>query len=437
MKLEPLRPDRNAGPELAPPWGARMLAPERAPLREHGRATVAIIGGGVAGLSTALHLGGAGLSTVLLEAECIGAGAAGSSAGIVAPQPARAAPDAILRRLGPEAGAAMLQLIGGSGTYLFDLIARQGIACDAVQAGFLAPMTASSAAQTLERRVAAWGSIRTDLRVCDAAETAALTGCRGYRAALLDPTGGALDPVLYLRGLADRAEAAGVQIHERSPVIGIERAGRGWRLWTGSYSLLADQVVLAANGGNMALRAELAGTVLPLPVIEVATEPLPPEMRAVVLPGGHSMTDQEPDVFSIRYTADGRLITALPGGKTLDPEVIAARVNRRLKAMLASYRPLRLDHVWQGTAWVNGSLMPRLVRVDRGMIAIQACNGRGLAINTVLGREVARTLTRGAEPLLALEPPRPVAGFVLARHLPRLLMSSALVAKRIRSAIGR
>lgn len=420
-------------------WGGagRPIA-ARPPLERTVDIDVAVVGGGVAGLSTALHLARAGASVVVLEADRIGSGATGSSAGVVAPQLVRTSPAKVLARFGDVHGAGLLQLVGDSGRYLFDLIADEDIDCDARRTGFLAPMSGRAAERRLADLVDEWRPFRTDLSVLGGQETAMATGCRGYGAALLDASGGAVDPLLLAYGLADSAERAGVVLHETSPVLSVEGGAGAWRVKTASGDVLARTVVLAANGGNAGLRPELRDSILPLPVCEVATEPLPQDMRDAILPGRQSLTDMEPDIFSIRYAAGDRLVTAFPAADRQTPDAIAEGVNRRLGQMLVVHRPLRLDHIWQGTAWVNANLLPRLVRVDDGMIAVQACNGRGLAINLLLGREVARALGRlPGSPLLPLEAPSRISGFRIARHLPKLMLSAALFGKRLRGVLGR
>src|SRR5262245_21686282 len=56
-------------------------APEHPPLTEEAEADVCIVGGGIAGCSTALHLAERGYKVVLLEAQRIGWGASGRSGG--------------------------------------------------------------------------------------------------------------------------------------------------------------------------------------------------------------------------------------------------------------------------------------------------------------------------------------------------------------------
>ncbi len=55
------------------------------PLRGDARADVAIVGGGIAGLSTALQLAEAGTKVAVLEAESIAYGASGRNGGQVIP----------------------------------------------------------------------------------------------------------------------------------------------------------------------------------------------------------------------------------------------------------------------------------------------------------------------------------------------------------------
>lgn len=408
-------------------------------LRERLSTDVLIIGAGVAGLSLGLHLGERKADLVVLEADEDANSATGSSAGIIAPQLVRTTPHAVLKRLGREVGARVLRLIAESGHYTFGLIDRWGIECGATRAGFLNPVRGKPAAAAHAQLVEEWLPYRDDLRLIDGDEVQSLSGCHGYSAGIIDSSGGGLDPLAYCRGLARAVRAGGAPVHYGSRVLSLERVQDRWIAHTASGEVAAQRVVLCANGGNAALHPALAQTVLPLPVCEVATRPLDAHMREKILPYGHTLTDTSTDVFSIRYDRDGRLITACPGRSKIDYAQINDFINRRLAAMIPEYRTTPLEYVWQGTAWLNSSLLPRVLRVDDGLLAVQACNGRGIGLNTLIGRELGRWLVSPMDeaPLVPMESPKPVPGFMFARYLPGLMMVGAAIAKRTLERFGR
>jgi glycine/D-amino acid oxidase-like deaminating enzyme len=413
------------------------VAPSPSPIfRGTLQTDVAVVGAGIAGLSTAFHLSGQGVEVVVLDAGSGASSATAASAGVVAPQLVRTTPNGVLGRLGQERGARLLNLLADSGRYVFDLIRAETLDCAAQPYGFIKPVAGGAAAYQLRSLIEEWAPFRTDLTFADADETRELTGCQGYCASLVDPSGGGLDPVAYVQGLAAKLPASLVRLFRETSVISIRREGAQWALRTAEGVLLAKRVVLCANGGNTRLHPALAKTVLPLPVYEVATTPLAPSVRAEVLPHGHALTDSSTDVFSIRFDGDGRLITACSASAVLGREALTAQINRRLVATIPGYAATALDYAWKGTAWLNSDLLPRVLTVDDGLLAIQACNGRGIGLSTIIGREVARLLAQPDtyQPLVPLQKPQPVAGYGLARHLPGLMMLGAALGTKLRRA---
>jgi glycine/D-amino acid oxidase-like deaminating enzyme len=404
--------------------------------RETLQTQVVVIGAGIAGLSTALHLSAKGVEVVVLDAGRGSASATAASAGVVAPQLVRTTPKGVLDRLGQDRGARLLQLLADSGRYVFDLIKAETIACAAQPHGFINPVASGADAEQVRRLIQEWAPFRTDLRFAGADETRHLTGCRGYSASLVDPSGGGLDPVAYTQGMAAKLPPSLVRLFRDTKATSIRREGGGWAVRTAEGVVLAKTVVLCANGGNAGLHPSLAKTVLPLSVYEVATAPLAPSMRAEILPEGHALTDSSADVFSIRFDRDGRLITAWSAGAVIGREALTMQINRRLTATIPGYTPTPLDYAWKGTAWLNSDLLPRVLTVDEGLFAVQACNGRGIALSTIIGREVANLAIRPDtyQPLVPLQKPRPVAGYGLARHLPGLMMLGASLGQKLRRA---
>jgi glycine/D-amino acid oxidase-like deaminating enzyme len=399
---------------------------------------VLIIGAGIAGLSLGMHLRAQHIEGLVLEADADANAATGASAGLIAPQLVRTTPNAVLKRLGADVGARVLRMIAESGRYTFGLIEQLGIACGAQQRGFLNPVSSQHGAHSHARLIEEWRPFRDDLQLIDGKEVQALSGCRGYAAAIVDASGGRLDPLGFSRGLAQALRKAGMPLYYNSRVLSLNRSSDRWMARTSSGEISARRVVLCANGGNATLHPALAQTILPLPVCEVATRPLPTDLRETILPRGHALTDSSADVFSIRLDEAGRLITACPGRHTINYSQINEAVNQRLAKMIPVYRQTPLEYIWQGTAWLNSSLLPRVVLVEEGLMAVQACNGRGIAMNTIIGRELAQwmAIPNLSPPLVPLERPARVPGFIFAKYLPEVMTGGAAIAKRALERLG-
>jgi hypothetical protein len=155
-------------------------------------------------------------------------------------------------------------------------------------------------------------------------------------------------------------------------------------------------------------------------------------MRRAILPEGHTLTDTATDVLSLRFDRHGRLITALAAARRLTAAELERTINDRLEGALPGYRRTPLEFTWRGTAWLNPSLLPRAVILGEGLTAVQACNGRGLAVNLIAGRELARWLTQPATPpLLPLAKPARVPAFSLMKYVPSLMMAGSALANRM------
>lgn len=397
------------------------------------RAEVAVIGGGLQGMSTALHLAEAGVSVVLLDADqASGDGAATvASGGLIAPQLIRGTPRSIRDEYADGVGEKFVRLVAGAGRYTFDLIERHGLACDASPTGFLAPFSQNQRSQS-ETVVREWEEFRSDVGILDGAAVARLTGCTGYSGALLDRSGGAVHPLSYAREMGRRAGELGAILYRNSRVLDIEHGDQGSVLRTAHGSVLARKIVLAANGGNTRLHPALARTILPLDVGEVATAPLPDALRAKILPAGHAMTDRGPDIFTIRYDAEGRLITSMTMPWARSAAQITGAVNARLRRRIPGWQDMPLDFIWSGRAWLNSDFTPRFVRLEKNMLAIQACNGRGVALAGPIGREVTAWATDANWlPGLPVVAPKPISGYALTRHLPNFALGLAAIKGRL------
>ena len=422
--------------EPATLWHATSATAPRYPaVQGEVEADLLVIGGGFSGLSTALNAAQAGIRVVLVEANRIAWGATGRNAGFVVPNFAKVDPDDIRASLG-EPAERLIRMAAGSADLVFDLIRRHAIACDALQSGWIQPSHSAAALQRAQGRVRQWAALGRPAELLDAVGVERLTGVIGWVGGWIDRSGGVLNPVAYARGLAKAAVAAGARLHEGSPVLSLDSTPAGWRARTGAATLRAPKVVLATNAHAGNLVPGLACSFFPLRVFQIATNPLAAKVRERLLPGGQCVSDSRRNLFTFRFDAANRLITGgmhvlSPGADTRVPRAI----HRRMARMLDLPDLPQLEFSWHGTAAVMPGFLPRLITPAPGLIAGFACNGRGIAMTTAMGRELA--LWAAGTPVEALaipaSPAQPIPMHRLMRHAPNVLLPLSRLRDRIES----
>lgn len=383
--------------------GTAAPAPPTPPLADTTRADVCIVGGGFTGLSAALHLAEAGTDVVLLEAREPGWGASGRNGGQVNPG-LKPDPDEVERDFGPELGGRMLALSYGAPDALFALVRRHQIACEARQEGTIrAAIDARSAAAVA--RSAEQGARRGwPVSFASAEDAAAMTGTRRYAGAMLDARGGDVQPLTYARGLARAALAQGARIHGDSPATGIARDGAGWRVTTPSGEVRAQQVVLATNGYTDDIWPNLRRSVVPVFSSIAATEPLPAEIARGMMPRRASLYEAGRITVYYRIDRENRLLMGGRGPQRPIGDVAPIRYLTdyavRLWPALAG---VRWTHGWNGQLAMTPDHYPHLHEPAPGVIAALGYNGRGVAMATAMGGQIARRLT--GTPAEALDMP--------------------------------
>ncbi len=410
--------------------------PDRPPLAGERRVEVAVVGAGYLGLSAALHLAGDGRTVAVLEAETVGFGASGRGGGFVVPNFARADPDQVVARLGAERGERLLAATAASADLVFDLARRHRIACDADQSGWIQPAHASVMIPRLKARMEAWAARGRPVGWLDRDDLVRLTGCRAWPGGWIDRSGGVIHPLNYALGLADAAERAGAAIFERTPADRPAREGARWRIGTPGGAVLADRVLLATNAHGR-LDRRLARSFLPLTVHQIATRPLDRSVRARLLPGNQSVSDTARNLFTFRFDAAGRLIT---GGMAAVPLGAERRVpnaiHRRMARMLEIEDLPPVEFAWTGLAAVMPDFLPHLFELAPGLLAGIGCNGRGIAVSTMLGRAVADHVAGRPAAVSPEGGPEPVRLHAAARFAPNLFLPYGTLRDRIERAAG-
>ena len=400
--------------------------PETPPLTESGQADVVIVGGGFCGLSTALHLAERGIRPVVLEAREVGFGGSGRNGGQVIPG-LKYDPADLVAKFGREHGERLARFAGSTADTVFDLITRHDMDVPHRRAGWIQGAHTEAGLAEVARRAEQWAGLGAPTRVLDKAETDRLLGTERYLGGWLDGRGGAVQPLSYARGLARAALKAGAVIHGASPVTGLSRNGSTWTVTTAQGARLStERVVLCTNGYTGGLWPGLAQTVIAANSFQVATKPLSDNLRRSILPEGQVSSDTRKLLLYFRLDHTGRL---LMGGRGPFREPRTPRDWAHLERIVGKLFPqldrTAFDHRWCGRVAITRDYLPHLHEPAPGLLIDIGCQGRGVGLQSTMGRAIADYITTGDTERLPL-PLTPVAP--LPMHAFHRLYVSAIIA---------
>jgi glycine/D-amino acid oxidase-like deaminating enzyme len=362
------------------------------------RCDVAVIGGGFTGLSTALHLAERGARVVLLEAEQPGWGASGRNGGQVNPG-LKLDPDTVERDFGTDLGGRMNALAGGSPAFVFDLIQRHGIRCEARRNGTLRAAIHAKHAAGVRATAEQFARRGAPVELLQDGELERATGTRRYQIAMLDRRGGDLNPLSYARGLVRAAQRAGVLVHGGTRALGLRRASQAWILETAVGTVTAKQVVLATNGYTDNLWPNLRRTVVPLFGAIAATAVLPDGVARGVMPSRAALYESGAITVYYRVDAGQRLLI---GGRGPQREISETGPISHLMAYARVLWPalagIQWTHSWGGRLAMTADHYPHIHEPADGVLTCLGYNGRGVAMATAMGAQLAhRILSPSAE----------------------------------------
>lgn len=390
-------------------WAATAVkAIPTPPLTESIHTDVCIIGGGYAGLSAALHLAERGTGVVVLEAKEPGFGGSGRNGGQVIPG-LKYDPDELVGMFGPEHGEKLADFGGRTADVVFDLIDRHKMDVPRIRSGWIQGAHSPETVKTVQSRAEQWARRGADVRTLDKAQTDEALGNHQYLCSWLDMRAGAIQPLSYARELARVAMDAGVQIYGETPATKITRHGSKWTVNTlGGATVTADRVVIATNGYTGNLWPKLKQTIIATNSFQIATEPLSDNIRKSILPGGRVSSDARRLLFYYRFDHTGRLLL---GGRGPFREPNGPQDWEHLRLMLDRLFPqasgAAIDFRWCGRVALTRDFLPHLHEPEPGLLIDIGCMGRGVGLQTAMGKAMAEYITTGNPEALPL-PPVPI-----------------------------
>jgi len=400
-------------------YEATVTRPERARLSGKRAADVCIIGGGLAGLSTALGLVERGVrDVVVLEAQQVGFGASGRNGGFVFGGYSLDCAD-LLRILGAARARELYALTTDAVDLMRRRITRYGIECDATHAGVILANWFDEPARLEAQRRLMKESFGVDWEPVDPATLATQLKSNRYHGGLLEHNAFHFHPLKYVLGVAAAVADAGAQIYEHSPVVRLQQQGSGFLVETAEGAVEARQVVMAGGGYVRNVYPRVERAVLPIATYVMATEPLGARLKDAI--------DTSAAIYDTRFAFD--YYRPLPDTRILwggrisvlnrEPQAIARLLRRDLLKVYPQLHDVRIEYAWGGLMSYARHKMPQIGQSADGVWYAVGFGGHGMAPTTVSGELLAAAIA-GERPV-----PEAFAAFGLTHTFGTLGLATA------------
>ncbi|MGE0443587.1 MAG: NAD(P)/FAD-dependent oxidoreductase [Vicinamibacterales bacterium] len=319
-------------------------------LRGEHEVDVLIAGGGLTGCAIAYACASAGLKTILVEADRLGAGGASRSAGLLLPEPGPLFRD-VAQAHGLRSARRVFEAWRKASLEGAALLRRLN-----VRAG-LEPLSSAivagrDAEKVLRREFDARDDAGLGVSWLTPRQAGPATGMDAA-AALRQRDAFGLDPFRACLGLAAAAKARGAKLFERSPVTKVRFTRKDAQIITAEAVVRTAKVVVAtgtatAEWGQLRRHFKRRESYL------VLTEPMPAAMRKDVGPRDLTFRDLRTPRRRVRWTGDHRILVA-GGDQDTPPDRHrdATRVQRtgqlmyELLTMYPAISGLRPEYGWE------------------------------------------------------------------------------------------
>lgn len=376
--------------ELAPPLDAPVTV------------DVAVVGAGYTGLWTALTLREreSSLRVALLEARAIGEGPSGRNGGFLhgywssLPKLRAVLGDARALQLAHASSQVVPRVRDFLAARREDVWFREG--------GLLEVAATEPEEAALDRSLRAARELGAgeEAVALDADEVRRRISSPRFRRGIYFRDGAIVQPARLVLALKRAALAAGVQLHEHTPVTAVAPG----TLRTPAATVGAAEIVLALNAWGTSW--PLSGRQTNFGSAVVLTEPMPDLLEQINWTGNEAVIDGRMFLHYFRPTPDGRVLMGSgsgglePGGRVgpgvLDDAAAQARAHAGLRALLPALADARIEARWSGPIDVAVDKLPRFGTVPGTRIHYGAgYSGNGVGPSW-LGGQILASLVLGS-----------------------------------------
>ncbi len=393
-------PDGYVDTHYARTLSATATAPQ---LSGDVHADVCIIGGGIAGVSTAWELTQQGVSVALLEAKRIGWGASGRNGGMLTSGFA-ASSEAILARSGHKDAHALHDLsVEGVEIVLQNTRDLNLAGVDPVKGVIIASRhpdpDGMKAWQAQAKK-----DYAEDLEYLSPDAMRKLVKSERFFDGIYNPNGYHIHPLNYCRGVAAEIQRAGGLVFENSEMTSMDLDGPQKQVHTDQGTVTCKNVVLCGSGYSGPAFGRLRRNLLPIATYVISTQGLGDRAREIMNTSA-AVADTRLSCDYFRITSAGELLWG--GGMSAfrkHPANLTDLMKARILEVFPQLADVDIHLAWSGLMSYARHKMPYLVEMQPNVWTATALGGHGLNTGPILGRVLAEAITQTSQRHKLFEP---------------------------------
>lgn len=377
----------------APPSGEDVTASVPGPVK----ADVAIVGGGITGLTAALFLARGGADVIVVDSGEIGGGAARMNAGFLGRTLKRSI-GWLDKHVGSEYAVRVYRELDEALKGIESLVNSEQIECHRRTCGRLISANSEPHLRHLIKDMEEMKHrLGFDYEVVSKSDLHSELASDCYFGGVVVPDLGSIHPGLYHSGLLKRGKEAGVRFLERAAVLTIDSNGGRKSVRTERGEISATQVIVATNGYTPRNLKWFARRLVPFRGFITATEILPSELIDKVLPKRRTYLDTKMGIDFIRSAPDSEriLFGGLTGRLNSTSTSLVPALYRRMTSIMPDLEGVKISRSWTGFCAGTFDFMPHM-GIHDGIHYALGYNFAGVPLGTHFGRKLAsRILGKG------------------------------------------